>query len=73
MSTCELITFPNTDEADESRNFYVMNEDGEEICLMINLNNARNVARLLAKDWPGRVYSVEDDKESVLFTTGSEA
>ena len=39
---------------------------------MLNLPNARNIARLLAADWPDQVFTVVDEWNVVLFTSGSE-
>ena len=65
-ATAEIIQFPTSPDPAE---YWVM--DGtEEICLMNTLPNARNVARLLAQDWPKLVFTVVDASNKVLFTTG---
>lgn len=69
--TEEIIKYPVPDTDDIQFLYFVL--DGEdEVCTMNNLPNARNIARLLAADWPHQVFTVVDEWNKLLFTTGSE-
>jgi hypothetical protein len=69
--TAEIIKFPVPDTVGVAPLYFVL--DGEdEVCTMLNLPNARNIARLLAADWPDQVFTVVDEWNVVLFTSGSE-
>jgi hypothetical protein len=69
--TAEIIKFPVPNTDDVAPLYFVL--DGEdEVCTMLNLPNARNIARLLAADWPAQVFEVVDEWNVVLFTSGSE-
>lgn len=71
QQTAEIIKFPVLDTASIAPLYFVL--DGEdEVCTMLNLPNARNIARLLAADWPDQVFTVVDEWNVVLFTSGSE-
>lgn len=71
MQTAELIQFPVPDTAELKPFYYIMEGEAEIFC-MTNLTNARNVARLFALDWPNEVFTVVDEWNNVLFTTGQE-
>ena len=71
QQTAEIIKFPVPDTVGVAPLYFVL--DGEdEVCTMLNLPNARNIARLLAADWPDQVFTVVDEWNVVLFTSGSE-
>lgn len=69
--TAKLIRFPVPNRDDVPPHYFVMGGE-DEVCMMHNLPNARNIARLLHQDWPQRVYTVVDEGNEVLFTTEQE-
>lgn len=71
VQTCEIIKFPVPDASGELNEYWVMDGE-EEVCMMVNLQNARNIARLLYQDWPAHVFTVRDYNNDILFTTARE-
>ena len=69
--TAEIIKFPVPNTDDIAPLYFVMDLE-DEVCTMNNLPNARNIARLLAADWPAQVFTVVDEWNKVVFTSGAE-
>lgn len=63
----ELIHVDFRRESDTTH-YYVMNQEGDEICLCNAAEAARNICRILSNDWPNRSFTVEDDSGTVVFT-----
>ena len=68
--TSEIIKFPVPNTDDTPFLYFVLDRE-DEVCTMNNLPNARKIARLLAADWPHQVFTVVDEWNVTLFTTGS--
>jgi hypothetical protein len=64
----EVIAFPNTDEVTEVTSYHIVDAFGDQIYRINYLVTAKAVARLLAEDWPGIVFAVEDNNGDLLFT-----
>ncbi len=71
QQTAEIIKFPVPNTENVPPLYFVM-DDEDEVCTMNNLPNARNIARLLAADWPAQVFTVVDEWNVVVFTSGTE-
>jgi hypothetical protein len=61
----EVIAFPSG-QVDAAQ--YCVKEDEDELVFVNTARGARNIARILAEEWPGSEFTVVNTDEEIIFT-----